>query len=100
VGRGGGSLRRMQELRGNVRVFCRVRPMPARAGEDAAATYCMPDGTSLRLEAPAMEGKTAAVNQTFTYDKVFGPASTQDEVFDEVSQLVQSALDGYKVSCR
>ena len=34
---------------------------------------------------------------SFILLRVFGPSSSQGEIYDEISQLVQSALDGYNV---
>ena len=78
----------IQELRGNVRVFCRVRPTTS----DTAVVTCPADGSSVSL---TKENDSNPVG--FEFDRVFSPQSTQAEVFEEVSQLVQSALDGYKV---
>ena len=46
----------------------------------------------------SINGKPLEQKHLFTFDRTFGPASTQEDVFDEVSMLVQSALDGYRVS--
>lgn len=40
----------------------------------------------------------AGQKHSFTFDKVFMPDSLQEDVFVEISQLIQSALDGYKVN--
>ena len=43
----------------------------------------------------AAEGNSK--DSSFSFDHVFGPDSSQEQVFAGVSELVQSALDGYKV---
>ncbi|KAJ7014879.1 kinesin-like protein KIN-14N isoform X1 [Populus alba x Populus x berolinensis] len=84
------------ELKGNIRVFCRVRPLlpedsPGADGKDVSyptTTEALGRGIDL-----TQNGQ----KYSFTFDKVFMPDSTQEDVFVEISQLVQSALDGYKV---
>lgn len=116
----------VQELKGNIRVYVRVRPfLPADADPTAArqlagmddedgeplyvdptpAVNCSPDGTTVELMAVPVRGskegpgaaKRAAAPQKFTFDQVFGQRAAQEDVFNEVCHLVQSALDGYHV---
>jgi kinesin family member C1 len=84
---------RIQELRGNIRVFVRTRPfLPNDGNEVKSAIDVSPDGESLSI----FDARTVTP-YSFTFDKVFPPSSGQDHVFDEVSDFVQSAMDGYHV---
>lgn len=101
----------IQELKGNIRVFCRVRPL---IGEELLGN----DGEIQHMNFPDEEQKTLELERLaecslsestiggnrkgngryeFNFDRVFGPSTKQSEVFEEISQLVQSALDGYNV---
>ncbi|KAF8047326.1 hypothetical protein N665_3094s0005 [Sinapis alba] len=84
------------ELKGNIRVFCRVRPLlPGENNGDEGKTIAYP--ASLELLGRGIDLMQNAQKHSFTFDKVFLPNTTQEDVFIEISQLVQSALDGYKV---
>ena len=44
-----------------------------------------------------METTIKSNTYDFNFNRVFGPSSTQDQTFDEVTDFVQSAMDGYNV---
>ncbi|KAL2609961.1 hypothetical protein R1flu_028534 [Riccia fluitans] len=86
------------ELKGNVRVFCRVRPIMPDEDEIVGTEPLVQYPTSTELMGRGIElVQGQGQKHTFTFDKVFGPEVMQEDVFVEISQLVQSALDGYKV---
>lgn len=102
---------RLQELKGNIRVFCRVRPplnsesldplIESNLGEvlnengkqDLSITR---DGDSTQ-EGFGSHGSGRASSHSFQFDKVFNQKASNSDIFVEISQLIQSSLDGYNV---
>uniref|UniRef100_A0A0E0LCJ8 Kinesin motor domain-containing protein n=1 Tax=Oryza punctata TaxID=4537 RepID=A0A0E0LCJ8_ORYPU len=85
----------VQELKGNIRVHCRIRPFLP--GEDQTSTTIeyVGDNGELILANPAKRGNEG--NKLFKFNKVLGPSASQDEVFKEIQPLIRSVLDGYNV---
>eukprot|EP00898_Chlorokybus_atmophyticus_P005281 jgi/Chlat1/5754/Chrsp38S05577 len=83
----------VQDLKGNIRVYCRVRPLTRQeaAVGDSVIDYIGDDG-----EIIIAQPKTT-VHKQFTFDRIFGPDSTQMQVFTDTQPLVRSVLDGYNV---
>lgn len=88
----------IQDLKGNIRVFCRVK---GGAAPSAMGVRCPPttDSSVIELLPPDATGKRPASGgmMRYQFDRVFDEATSQADVFAEVSQLTQSALDGFKV---
>ncbi|ONL92876.1 Di-glucose binding protein with Kinesin motor domain [Zea mays] len=83
----------VQETKGNIRVFCRCRPLSK--DEVSSGQKCVVDfdGSS--------DGDIVITNggtkKTFKFDRVFTPKDDQDIVYADASPLVTSVLDGYNV---
>uniref|UniRef100_A0A8W8KDR6 Kinesin-like protein n=1 Tax=Magallana gigas TaxID=29159 RepID=A0A8W8KDR6_MAGGI len=82
------------ELKGNIRVFCRVRPKIKEDGGGVMGNIVVDyDRDDNGLIYVNNKGRS----QTFEMDLVFTPESTQQQVFDEVQSLVTSCVDGFNV---
>jgi len=84
---------KIQELRGNIRVFCRVRPMLSKeseAGHKIAVSFPADGG----LEIYNADRNS---HQSFNFDEVFKPSVTQTKIFDRVRGLIRSVCDGFHV---
>ncbi|XP_078659251.1 kinesin-like protein KIF25 [Branchiostoma floridae x Branchiostoma belcheri] len=94
------------ELRGNIRVHCRVRPlMPFDTGSDETSTLGR-QGTLSEQVVHVVDDETVVVKassrpgqgtKAFEYERVYAPLECQDAVFEEVQPLLTSLLDGYNV---
>nr|XP_018259173.1 kinesin family member C1 [Kwoniella dejecticola CBS 10117]OBR81331.1 kinesin family member C1 [Kwoniella dejecticola CBS 10117] len=99
----------VQELKGNIRVFARVRPALAHesSSPDALAEIAYGDERTAQetgqsqivvtSRSESATGQSREQEYPFTFDKIFNPSAGQQEVFEEISMLAQSVLDGYNV---
>ncbi|KAK6129444.1 hypothetical protein DH2020_036820 [Rehmannia glutinosa] len=83
----------VQDLKGSIRVYCRVRPFLPGQYNHLSTVDHIEEGT-ISISTPAKNGKG---RKSFNFNKVFGPSATQEEVFSDTQPLIRSVLDGYNV---
>ncbi|XP_071699420.1 kinesin-like protein KIN-14L [Rutidosis leptorrhynchoides] len=83
----------VQDLKGNIRVYCRIRPA-FKTDTKNVIDYIGEDGSLVVMDPtkPHKDGK-----KLFQFNHVFGPTATQEEVFKDTQPLIRSVMDGYNV---
>ena len=92
-----------QEAKGNVRVFCRIRPPLPKELTKKQINIEYRGDNSLIIKG---EKKTSYIGrdgihqdiEQFQFNRIFKQEDTQEEVFEEVSPLIQSSLDGFNIN--
>lgn len=80
---------KVQELRGNIRVFCRVRQDERLEKDNNIFEY----PSSSEVLVVSQHGE----KQLMDFDHVYGPSATQENVFDDTRPIIMSCVDGYNV---
>nr|AAW03152.1 kinesin [Gossypium hirsutum] len=84
----------VQDLKGSIRVYCRVRPSLSGQSNNLSCVEHI-DDTTITVLTPTKTGKEG--RKSFTFNKIFSPSVTQAEVFSDTQPLIRSVLDGYNV---
>ena len=84
----------LQELVGNLRVYCRVRPLVG--ANEQQGKMCVDVEASDRVTLRDHESERAD-NKHFEFTQVYGPGTPQEDVFHDTEPLMTSVLDGFNV---
>ncbi|GMH24135.1 hypothetical protein Nepgr_025978 [Nepenthes gracilis] len=84
----------VQEAKGNIRVFCRCRPLNKQEQSAGCATVVDFERVSDGEIGILTSGST---KKTFKFDRVYTPKDDQVDVFADASPMIVSVLDGYNV---
>ncbi|GMH24874.1 hypothetical protein Nepgr_026717 [Nepenthes gracilis] len=82
------------ELKGNIRVFCRCRPLNT---EEIALGASMVINFDAATEGELTVRSNGWPRKTFKFDAVFGPEADQADVSEDTAPFATSVLDGYNV---
>jgi kinesin family protein C1 len=87
----------LQELRGNIRVYCRIRPFLS--SETDEGTYELVNENTLKLKVPKENHKSEnhQKDYIFNFEQIFDMKENQESIFNELAQLIQSSVDGKNV---
>ncbi|KAL3671182.1 hypothetical protein V7S43_004363 [Phytophthora oleae] len=93
---------RLAEVQGNIRVLCRVRPMPpAATASSSESEGTSPDKRRKRVQVESAQELSVfspvdgALYKSFSFSRVFHDQHSQVTVFKEVAPLVRSAIAGH-----
>ncbi|GBC05047.1 hypothetical protein RclHR1_00600010 [Rhizophagus clarus] len=87
------------DLKGNIRVMCRVRPYTDKEnGIERANLKCSDDKRTIQVSTKRLRlWQMQTEKSTYEFDHVFDESADQNEIYLELCSLVQSAIDGYNV---
>eukprot|EP00936_MAST-01D_sp_MAST-1D-sp1_P002323 g2323.t1 len=93
---------KMMELRGTIRVFCRVRPLLPHesscvGSECVRAEQHAEGGEKQAVALHSVDGSGRDCTKTFSFDRVFMQSEGRHHVHDEIKELVRSVCDGKHV---
>ncbi|CAH9088037.1 unnamed protein product [Cuscuta epithymum] len=78
--------------KGNVQVFCRVRPL---FEDEGSSVVEYPDSFTVRVNTG--DDSSSNPKKDFEFDRVYGPHVGQADLFNDIQPFVQSAFDGFNV---
>lgn len=83
----------MQDMKGAIRVFARIRPKVQREADQEVAVWRR---DAFSLESAAKDKKSPP--KDYNFDSVFDEHNSQEDVFADCRGLIASAVDGFNVT--